>query len=116
MAMFFVAAITVTAAFGRLCYYLMIGMPPISLLGRVATGRLILPGYDKIFIAPVCAAGLALVMANVHSPIFTMPAWAGITSGFVSAVLLAGGPTLADWKLTGEYRINSMHGTDYVRV
>ena len=37
----------------RFFIYFFRSLPPISLLGRLRTGRFIIPGYDKIFIAPI---------------------------------------------------------------
>ena len=36
-------------------------LPPISLTGRLATGRWLNPGYDQIFVAPLLAALVGVV-------------------------------------------------------
>jgi len=53
--------IAIGCALVRAATYCATYWPPISLLGRLATGRLIIPGYDKVFIAPICTI-LALVL------------------------------------------------------
>jgi hypothetical protein len=80
--------------------------PPISVLGRITTGRLIIPDYDKVFAAPALAIALAVVLAVVTIrfgldplPIFP-PAIALLL--FIS---LGAGPSLVAWRLTGNHRI-----------
>ena len=50
------------AAMLRLGVYTTEYQPPISSWGRVRTGRLLLPGYDRMLIAPLVGAGLALIV------------------------------------------------------
>jgi hypothetical protein len=101
----------------RVVWYLSVGMPSVSLIGRVATGRLILPGYDKIFVAPAIAALLAVLVPEIliHCGI-AGPSWKGISVGLVATVLFSMGPTLADWRLTGTSRIPAFRGTECIRV
>jgi hypothetical protein len=82
-------------------------IPPISLLGRIATGRIVIPGYDKIFLAPACGVALSIVtpLALSHWG-FSGPAWLGITVGLVLAANLGLGPGLNVWRLTGAHRIH----------
>jgi hypothetical protein len=81
--------------------------PPIGLLGRVATGRLIIPKYDIIFVAPLAAYALwflglffcrmAQLSSDISGPLLLTAA---------SAVLLLSGPNLRQWRLTGAHRTN----------
>jgi len=80
--------------------------PPISLLGRLVTGRLIIPSYDVVIlghvltlIAPAVVAGVGLLLPVPLSIV------AGLTivSGPVAAV--ACGPAPERWKLTARARL-----------
>ncbi|HPF39540.1 MAG TPA: hypothetical protein PK093_12920 [Phycisphaerae bacterium] len=94
-------------AFMRLIAY-MAGHPaPISLLGRLTTRRLIIPGYDRVFLAPLailiasqgCFWGLYRlgVMANIAT---------AIASGIAIILALRLGPSLESWTMTGCYRMS----------
>lgn len=52
--------------------------PPISLLGRIFTGRLIIPGYDKIYVAPIC-----ILLAGVAFPL-VFSKWVIVVCGFLN--------------------------------
>jgi hypothetical protein len=90
----------------RVCIYTCGCAPPISLLGRLATGRWIIPGYDRVLVAPLLAvaAGVGLpplldwagVMQCVAIPI-------GVAASF--AIALNAGPTLSTWRLAGDHRL-----------
>lgn len=96
----------VVAALVRLMGYLNGHTSPISLSGRLYTGRIIIPGYDIVFVTPLAAAlagvGTAVEMAR-H----------GFNSGSVAAgsitvfllILLNGGPSMCRWRLTGAFRL-----------
>jgi hypothetical protein len=90
----------------RLGRYLDGYRPPISLLGRLGTGRLIIPSYDHVLLAPAVAA-----MAAIGIPLaFGAAGWnerLGLSLA-TTATLLASlglGPTLAEWRLTGNHRL-----------
>jgi hypothetical protein len=86
-------------------------MPPLSLLGRVARRRPIIPGYDKVFVAPLLALLVAVPLGCVAL------AAAPILGGYGSETLLSAavtltwwilvgmGPGLEAWRLTGNCRI-----------
>jgi hypothetical protein len=90
----------------RLIAYLPGYAPPISLLGRLATGRWLIPGYDQVFVAPLLAAWIGfslpwfLVSAGLDS-LVAMP----LTLGLTLFVVLAMGPDRKTWRLTGHHRI-----------
>lgn len=97
-----------TFALMRICVYCVQHWPPISLLGRIFTLRWIIPGYDRVFITPVAtlASGYAV----------SILAWYGLLSYEVAAPMVVlvsgvvafnGGPSLADWKLTGHHRMTA---------
>jgi hypothetical protein len=96
----------VLAAFLRIVVYGGIYRPPISLMGRIFTGRLIIPRYDKIFIAPICIllAGIPLPLVLQYCGLVTL--W-NFEICFFLIFLLAFSlpPTLNKWRLTGAYRI-----------
>jgi hypothetical protein len=81
--------------------------PPISLLGRIFTGRLIIPRYDKIYIAPIC-----ILLAGVVLPLGLLKmgysgTWIFELSFFLMFFLaLSLPPSLREWRLTGAHRIS----------
>ena len=91
----------------RMVSYLGAYRPPISLLGRIATGRWIIPGYDRALVAPL--AGLLIVGATLLRSVslsaqpsaYELPVLVTV----VFLVLLLSGPTFRDWALTCECRI-----------
>jgi hypothetical protein len=93
---------------GRLICYGLVGvyMPPISLVGRLAHGRWIIPNYDQAWVAPILVvvvglaamfvAGKSIAPAVVVMPVaFTLVWW----------ILFGMGPSLQSWRLTGNHRI-----------
>lgn len=92
-------------------------LPPISFLGRLATFRWIIPGYDIIFIAPLCTLvfPLAVLGASV--------AW-GVNAEAIGPICLAlglfitfnMGPDLKRWQLTGRHRVIPTKSNELVKV
>ncbi|MCA8999300.1 MAG: hypothetical protein KDA80_20065, partial [Planctomycetaceae bacterium] len=90
----------------RLITYVWGYAPPISLWGRIRTGRWIIPGYDVVFVAPLMILLLASVMAYAvfklrMDPLMAVPL-------LVAAQLYATvkfPPGLMDWRLTHNHRI-----------
>jgi hypothetical protein len=103
----FVRASLYFGGIGGVCRYL----PPIDLWTRIRTGRLIIPAYDVIFVAPVVAlaAGLDLPFALAR---LGVPRNIGDTLGgtLVLFIVLAFGPDLKEWRLTGNHRISAQSG------
>ncbi len=97
-------------AFAKLGRYTKNTHPPISLRGRIATGRWIIPGYDRVFIAPililitVIAITEALLSMRL-TPISLVPA---ITMFVLMFLLTVPYPSLEKWHYTGHFRIR--HG------
>ena len=102
----FSTMIAAGAGIGRLGVYVAGHHPPISLLGRLFTGRLIIPGYDRVLLAPAASllAGLLLPRILTASGVpwsVTYPLGAGVAL----ALALNLPPTLATWRLTGSHRL-----------
>jgi hypothetical protein len=79
---------------------------PISIRGRIATGRLVIPAYDKILVAPLC-----IVLAAIAVPETTLrlglglPATVGIAFAVLLFLLVKLPPALGQWKLTGYHHL-----------
>jgi hypothetical protein len=90
----------------RLVLYMNQYAPPISLFGRIATGWFVIPGYDVVFVAPLC-----VLLAAAQLPALLRAEGVGvipsIASGIATLLLLAIviGPGLREWRLTGRHRI-----------
>jgi hypothetical protein len=94
------------AACVRILLYCHSYLPPLSLLGRLALGRLIIPGYDKVFIAP-------LLTVLTFEAAATLLFWSGVSHLIAASIgvttswwiLFGMGPSLDAWRLTGNHRI-----------
>lgn len=93
---------------GRVVLYCGGYWPPMSLLGRLRLGRWIIPGYDKVFLAPLGVLAVALLAPELVT-------WSGLAAEyglpmtFALGVFLTlgAGPGLIAWRLTGNHRIVS---------
>lgn len=80
--------------------------PPIGIVGRFGTKRLVIPSYDRIWLGPLCAllvggwAPIALNWAGV--PYSLVPT---LSIGLLLATACLVGPNLETWRLTGLGRI-----------
>ena len=93
------------AALLRLARYSAGLTPSFNLLGRIFSGRLVIPGFDRVFVTPLLVLVLAIIGAAC---VPTSGSWypeveAGILA-LLLFVLLAGGPRLQSWRLTGHHR------------
>ena len=95
----------ICAAAIRLLIYCGTVTPPFNVWGRLTSGRLIIPGFDRVFLTPLAVIVLGIVGGAL------LPrdgAWANRSTAFLVTVLwfvlLAGGPTLQNWFLTGHHR------------
>jgi hypothetical protein len=80
---------------------------PISLRGRLSTGRFIIPRFDRVFVAPLLA--LAVQIAGLYVTVklqYGDPLWFAAWSSFAAWILVNAGPSLAEWQLTGGHRIS----------
>jgi hypothetical protein len=104
--LFWIGSIAVLVALVRIFTYGSIHKPPISLLGRIFTGRLIIPRYDKIYVAPIC-----ILLAGTVLPFSLRRLGLGTVWNFelcfflIFFLSLSLPPTLNEWRLTGAYRI-----------
>jgi hypothetical protein len=91
-----------------LLYQVQVYAPPISLWGRLRTGRWIIPGYDQVFVTPLLVGTILIMlpwtlMQQGIGPDIYVP----LTIGIATIVALAGPPSLMGWRLTGMHRIRS---------
>jgi hypothetical protein len=98
--------ITVLAVLARVLNYVVGYLPPVSFLGRILTWRWIIPGYDKVLVAPLAAliaAGVLPMAVNAIGlpSIVAYP----LAAGVVVWLTLALPPSRSDWQLTGRHRI-----------
>jgi hypothetical protein len=91
----------------RLGFYTTGYKPPISLWGRLATGRLLIHGYDQALVAPLLAAAMTCMIPLLGlwglqlDDRIVFP----VTVTVVLFILTAMGPDLKKWRLTGNHRI-----------
>jgi len=100
-----VVAFAVAAATVRWLIYCAGVTPPFSVWGRIASRRLILPGFDRVFLTP-----LAVILVGIMGGVIVRHAgaWYPVAESCATTilwfVLLSGGPTLRNWMLTGQFR------------
>jgi hypothetical protein len=102
---FFLAALTALFRFAIYCSGL---GPSFNLWGRFASGQLIVPGYDQVFVIPLLVIALAIAggIGIRHAGLWYPEASACLV-GLVWFALLNGKPTLRTWVLTGQHRYRS---------
>ncbi len=116
----FTAAICLFALIRAVGYVFMF-WSPISLLGRFLTGRWIIPEYDRVFAAPLAVAVTA-ILGEAFLYLMQVPAATGQPPVVALCVflLLAIGPSMRNWELTGGHRITSFavcnKSNQYVKV
>ncbi len=81
--------------------------PPISILGRLATFRWVIPSYDRAFVAPI--AGIVFLWGFAGRELFRPGSQSivGVSILLTVALLVVflPGPSLRTWALTSECRI-----------
>lgn len=80
--------------------------PPLSLWGRLWTGRWIIPGYDQVYVGPACA----LVTAIFAFRLMSLGGWPVEVAcpsclALVLFVTLTAPPGITRWRLTGRHRL-----------
>ena len=111
-----VLAIAAITSLRRLAVYMIGCVPPLSFFGRLSTGRLIIPAYDKVFVAPmlaliVCTFGIERMLtlgraARYAAEISNLMDIIAPLALAVSVLITFGvGPSLRNWRLTGAHRI-----------
>jgi hypothetical protein len=105
------AVLLVCAVFAvmiRLLVYIIGTAPPFNIWGRIATGRIVVPGFDKVFVTPLAVVVWAMIGGII---INRSGAWYPVAESVVVAVLwwvlFGGGPTLRSWALTGQVRVRA---------
>lgn len=90
----------------RIRGYFLAYWPPISLWGRLWTGRWIIPDYDRALAAPLigAAAAVAVPLALLRMEAPPAPTFA-VSLVLVALACLAMSPDLEHWRLTGAYRL-----------
>jgi hypothetical protein len=80
--------------------------PPISLFGRIARLRPLVPSYDQVFLAPIAAAFVAVAGPGAleHAGVPPDLAIAACASVTLMTLLLAG-PDRRTWQLTARHRV-----------
>lgn len=117
--LFFTTAIALIL---RLTAYVAPCWPPIGFWGRIFTRHWVIPGYDHVFLAPLCTlitalAGWFLAML-VGPPYYTI--MYPLVAAWVAIVALNMGPSLRKWQLTGQYRMavwdSNTKSTDRIKL
>jgi hypothetical protein len=92
----------------RLMRYMPWCLSPINILGRISTKRWFIPGYDRVFIAPAAAILVAATLPILFHGLGIGPAPTAFLATVATVFTAIGmGPTLANWGLTGEYRMST---------
>ncbi len=103
---FFSPALFTVLSIVRLGIYADLCRSPISLWGRIRTGRWIIPGYDQIFVAPLCILLTGICFPCVFITLgLKPPYYAELTIFLMIYMSLALGPSLKKWLLTGQYHL-----------
>jgi hypothetical protein len=98
--------VALTFVLGRFWVYFWGYAPPMSILGRIATLRLIIPGYDSAILPPLATAIVAFILPKTLTafglqPIIVFP----LSTSIVAWLALALPPRRDDWQFTGHHRI-----------
>jgi hypothetical protein len=102
----FAAVVLIAGSAARLALYCLWYLPPMGILGRLPTWRFIVPGYDYVLVAPICAALIGyylpelLLQAGLPDAICL-----GVCLALGLWILLGVGPTLDQWRHTGHHRM-----------
>jgi len=98
---------TMVFPFGRLGIYIIGYQSPITLWGRIRTFRWIIPCYDHVFVAPICAllASPIALMFLFQTCGLQLDVCLPIATGATALVALIAPPRLRRWRLTGRHRI-----------
>ena len=85
-------------------------LPPFNVWGRIVSGRLLLPGYDKVFLTPLAAVLMSIAGAIVLRRCGDWyPAGESLGMALIWFVVFSGGPTRKNWILTGQHRFRLMN-------
>jgi hypothetical protein len=91
----------------RLSTYSSAYRPPITLAGRILTGRWVIPGYDVVYLAPAVIVLVSVIAFAVQYATSITPRIAfSISAGIAVWLALTLAPTLRVWQLTGHHRLS----------
>lgn len=96
----------------RLGIYINSNWPPINVAGRFFSRHWIIPGYDCVYLAPLCillTAFVGWVLAMLVGSPFESISYP-LAMAAVLVVALNMGPSLRKWQLTGHHRIGCWNG------
>lgn len=94
------------AALVRLGVYTSGYASPMNLWGRLWTGRWIIPGYDKVFVGPLCTLLVSPVSAwALHRLGVPLDVLLPVCCTLMIFTVLAMPPRFRRWQLTGRHRI-----------
>lgn len=114
---FYLAAASVI---GRFFLYFARHAPPISIAGRIATRRLIIPRYDMVLIAPLCAAVIAYAMPTLLVLRFGVAPMLAVPLATATTIALAFGlpPRWEDWHLSSRSResLGTLNSSRFVKT
>ncbi len=80
--------------------------PPISFWGRIRTFQWIIPGYDQIFVGPICSIlGGFLVLFLMRDRFGPTEICYPVAGGVAVLLALISPPTLKRFRLTGQHRL-----------
>jgi hypothetical protein len=80
--------------------------PPISVLGRLATGRIIVQRYDRVLVAPLLSFLVLFLGMNISMPDRAVGTWdMPLVMTVCLWLTLSLGPSLQEWRLTGGHRL-----------
>lgn len=98
---------TLFVAIGRLNRYLNGYSSPLSLLGRIATGRLVIPRFDVVYVAPLLAGAAAVGVPLLGHFRFGLPVpvCGGLAIAATLFALIGVGPSRARWTLASRARL-----------
>jgi hypothetical protein len=91
--------------FARFAYYCDAYRSPVSLFGRILSGRLLIVGYDYVLLAPAAAPAAAGAVSAALAWLAMPPPLilaAGVAASL--AISLMAPPTFREWQLTGSHR------------
>ena len=91
----------------RLAIYISYSRPPLSLAGRIVNAKLIIPGYDRIFLTPLALIALLKISEwiVILLPPKSIPLGMALLAACLCGILLNGGPDMRTWALTGHHRV-----------
>lgn len=99
----------------RVLIYLSCALPPISLVGRLAQFRWIIPGYDQIFIAPATACAVPFIIApGLRRAGVSDELIGSLAIALALFIVLKAGPRFEAWRLTG--RLRTLRWSDALMV